>query len=101
MKQINNPMTFEQLDEKMDIARADYDKQRYQIYAEYAISRNPYEVGDVFTDHIGSIKIEKIGISIELSKCSSMKYFGVELKKDGTPKKKGAKRWAYQSNEVK
>jgi hypothetical protein len=27
-------------------------------------------------------------------------YLGLELKKDGTPKKKGEKRWAHQCNDL-
>jgi hypothetical protein len=43
---------------------------------EYALAHNSINVGDVIEDHIGRIKVEKIGF----------------------PSKKGSKRWVYQSN---
>jgi hypothetical protein len=101
MKQINNPMTDEQFRKKLKAIDDEFKKQSNAVYIEYAISRNPYEVGDVFTDHIGSIKIEKMKAAYSLNGKSCMSYFGIAVKKDGTPTKKGEKRWAYQSNEVK
>ena len=55
----------------------------------FALSNNPYKVGDIISDHIGTIKIESIGVYINglndgLPECT---YHGPELKKDLTPKK--------------
>jgi hypothetical protein len=91
-------MTKETLDNQLAQLLADYEQQKKELIKAYCIANNPYKVGDVFTDRIGSIKIEKITYSI-LSMCCV--YFGPELRKDGTPKKNGAVRCAYQDNEVK
>ena len=91
-------MTKETLDQELAQLLADYEQQKKELIKAYCIANNPYKVGDVFTDKIGSIKIEQIKYSI-LSMCCV--YFGPELKKDGTPKKNGAMRCAYQDNEVK
>ena len=91
-------MTKETLDNQLAQLFADYEQQKKELIKAYCISNNPYKVGDVFTDHMGSIKIEKITYSAH-SRCCV--YFGPELKKDGTPKKNGAVRCAYQINEVK
>lgn len=66
----------------------------------YCDANNPYKVGDVFTDHIGSVKIEKIKHYISYSNPCCV-YFGLELKKDGNPRNDLRKRDAYQCNEKK
>ena len=91
-------MTKETLDQELADLLADYEQSRKQLIKRYCIANNPYKVGDVFTDAFGSIKIGKITYSIRSMCCV---YFGPELKKDGTPKKSGAVRCAWQSNEVK
>jgi hypothetical protein len=95
-------MTKETLDNQLAQLLADYEQSRKELIKRYCIANNPYTVGDVFTDHLGSIKIEQIkysaGSTISGPKCV---YFGPELKKNGTPKLSGAKRFAYQTNEVK
>jgi hypothetical protein len=91
-------MTKETLDKQLAQLLADYEQSKKELIKAYCIANNPYKVGDVFTDKIGSIKIGKITYSLT-SRC--MVYFGPELKKNGTPKKSGAVRCAYQTNEVK
>jgi hypothetical protein len=95
-------MTKETLDQELADLLADYEQSKKQLIKRYCIANNPYKVGDVFTDRIGSIKIQvikySVGDFISGPKCV---YFGPELKKDGTPKKSGAVRCAYQKNEVK
>ena len=95
-------MTKETLDNQLAQLLADYEQQKKQLIKAYCVANNPYKVGDVFTDRIGSIKIQVIKYSaggIVGGPCCV--YFGTELKKDGTPKKSGAVRCAYQTNEVK
>ena len=91
-------MTKETLEQELAQLLADYEQSKKELIKRYCIANNLYKVGDVFTDHFGSIKIEKITYSAH-SRCCV--YFGHELKKDGTPKKSGAVRRAYQINEVK
>jgi hypothetical protein len=91
-------MTKETLDQELADLLADYEQSQKELIKRYCIANNPYKVGDVFTDHMGSINIEKITYSV-YSRCCV--YFGTELKKNGTPKKSGAVRCAWQFNEVK
>jgi hypothetical protein len=91
-------MTKETLDNQLAQLLADYEQQKKELIKSYCIANNPYKVGDVFTDHMGSIKIESITFSIRSMCCV---YFGPELKKDGTIKKSWTMRSAWQSNEVK
>lgn len=73
------------------------EKQALKLYCE---SNNPYNIGDKFTDHIGSILIERFYFSLSSHK-PLIGYYGLELKKDGTPRKDGSKRYAFLPNEVK
>ena len=70
------------------------------VIKEYCDANNPYKVGDKFTDPIGTIIIERINYCWYFS-TPCCRYFGIELKKNGSASKNGNKRTAYQSNEVK
>lgn len=93
-------MKYEQLNQKIkDINKEAQLKVNKEIKA-YCDANNPYKVGDIFTDHIGSIKIEKIGYNIDLGRYRPYcVYIGAELKKDGTPKKGDKKRLSHQIHE--
>lgn len=79
----------------------EYRKKRQELMAKFALSNNTVKKGDKFTDHIGTILVEEIKAQGSLTGLPSCIYLGVELKKDGTPKKSGEKRWAYQTNKLK
>lgn len=64
---------------------------------EFAKANNPYKIGDIVKDHIGKLKIEKISYFMFYSQPSCI-YYGVELKKDGTPCKIQSGRPVYQKN---
>lgn len=87
---------------ELETLAKEYEDKKDILHKKYAMENNSVKPGDKFTDSIGTILVEKIGIYLEYAtRTPSCRYFGVELKKDGTPKKSGEKRWAYQSNEVK
>lgn len=96
-------MNKEELRHNLDTLHKKYEADRKNILREFAYSNNPYQIGDIFIDHIGGVKIESIGISIDYvtgNAISSCIYKGIELKKDGTPMKKQTGRIAYQSNDI-
>jgi hypothetical protein len=69
------------------------------IQKEYAFSNNTVKEGDIVEDRNGKIKVEKIFYSSGyLRGFPCCVYRGVELKKDGTPTKKGDKRDVWQTN---
>lgn len=91
-------MTELELSLKINEIRTECDKAIQVAIINFCKENNPYKIGDVFTDHIGSVKIDKIGYFIsERDPCCI--YYGLELKKDGTPRKDLSRRGAYQSNE--
>lgn len=60
---------------------------------EYAQSNNPHKVGDIIHDHMGSMKIERVqivlGANVSISFNESYcRYYGIQLKKDGSPMKR-------------
>jgi hypothetical protein len=62
-----------------------------QLIREYALSNNPYKIGDIIRDHASIIKIDKIQVYLSYNEPCCV-YSGPELKKDGTsklPKKNG------------
>jgi hypothetical protein len=71
------------------------------LIKKYAFANNPVKEGEKFTDHIGTIVVEKIEVTTSLFGLPSCMYFGTVLRKDGTPTKKNEKRWAYQTNKLK
>ena len=101
LNELNNKIIVlrNQFDNEVRLLRNQFDNEVRLLKSLYCNYNNPYKVGDVFTDHIGSIIIESISDHFTGNPCCV--YYGVELKKDGTPRKDGSKRHAYQSNEKK
>jgi hypothetical protein len=83
---------------KLNQINKDYELKLKSLAKECALSNNPYKIGDVVTDHMGSIKIEQIQFTlggVNLPQCA---YTGIELTKKGEPNKRGTKRRIYQSS---
>lgn len=81
-----------------------FEKEKSKLAKRFAYSNNPYKVGDIITDNVGSIKIELIQYTKGgnfIRKYPECVFTGVELKKDLTPTKKGEKRTIYQSSIIK
>ena len=77
----------------------EFELKKQNLIRLYAQENNPYKVGDTIKDHIGSVVIEKIAYTINYSnKFPTCSYYGLELKKDLTPRKDGSKRWVAQNN---
>ncbi len=93
-------MEYNEYQQKQKALEREFQIKKSELSTAYALANNSYKIGDIFTDHIGSIRIEAIRTTIHNYKPTCI-YFGLELKKDGTPKKKGEKRDAYQINEEK
>ena len=95
--------TKEALTTKLREMEDKYQNDKRELLKKFADNNNPYSIGDVFTDHLGSIIIEKFYYHLYPYNggVPCYAYFGTELKKDGTPNKKGAKRKAFQGNDIK
>jgi len=93
-------MTKQELQNKLEELKHEYELKQKEAMRQFCDANNAYKIGDKFTDHIGSIIIEKIRYSYGGFNDPCCVYFGVELKKDGTPKKNNEKRNAWQSNDI-
>jgi hypothetical protein len=92
-------MTPEEYKQKLLELDYEFEDRKYKLQKEFALSNNPHPIGTIVTDHIGSLKIEKIRTTKTLANSlPQCVYFGIELKKDGTPMKKQTGRGAWQEN---
>lgn len=95
-------MNYEEYLEKTKQLQYDLDQKKTELMKEFVRANNPYKKGDVITDHVGTILVETMGFAwgyLGSQPCAT--YTGLELKKDGTPNKKGNKRTVWQSNIIK
>jgi hypothetical protein len=90
-------MTKEVYDKKWMEIKISFDAAKKELHREFAYANNPYKIGDIVADRIGTVKIEKIQIYLGLNPYPQCVYTGVELTKKGEPKKGGKKRSVYQS----
>lgn len=91
-------MTKEEYQDRRNQLELEYYKKKKDLANEYAKSNVPHKVGDVVEDHFGKIKIERIKFIWTANDELDYLYYGLELKKDGTPRKKQTGRSVYQSN---
>lgn len=91
-------MTQEEYLSRLGFLKKAYEVDKKNLAIEFAMSNNPYKVGDVIEDRVGKLKIGKIKVDDFLLHKPSCIYYGVELKKDGTPCKRQTGRCVYQSN---
>lgn len=94
-------MTLGEYFKSMANLEDEYKKSKAKLSREFALSNNPYKIGDMFTDHIGSIKIERIEIYFDSISIPECVYYGVESTKQGVPFKRQTNRGGYQSNDIK
>ena len=90
-------MNIDEYKEKLKFLEKEFELKKGELNKTYALMNNPYKVGDVVKDHIGSIKIETI-LTTTTNGIPCCVYYGMELKKDLTPKKNGEKRNLWQVN---
>lgn len=92
-------MTLKKYFERMKKLENEFKIKKFDLIKECVEENNSYKVGDIITDHIGSIEIEKVSCALPSGyELPCAKYYGIELKKNLEPKKKGAKRQVWQKN---
>ncbi len=74
----------------------------FQLKKKYAMANSSVQVGDMVTDHMGSVKVERIKIhtGYHVDDLPSCVYYGPCYTKSGRPFKSGERRGAYQANLV-
>lgn len=93
-------MTPEEYKSQLNELKKEANQKELELAKTYAFKNNTYEKGDIVTDHIGSVLIVdmKLFIGNRYIDMPSLIYKGIELKKDGKPKKGNPMRDLYQIN---
>jgi len=91
-------MTHDEYKEKLKQLEEAYQKEKKQLAVKYAMSNNTVKIGDVITDHIGSIIVDKINVGGYSWRGVECVYEGFELTKRGRPFKNKRRRVVWQSN---
>lgn len=91
-------MTKEEYDQALKGLKESYDQKKTELMKDYARSNCPYSVGDILKDHIGIIRVERIGYYLtEPPQCM---FYGTELTVKLVPNKKHTRREMYQKNVI-
>lgn len=90
-------MEFEELKAKLAGIEEMANVRKKDAIREYCLVNNTVKIGDIVTDHLGSVKVERILVEYSLTRPQCV-YVGSELKKDLTPRKDGSKRNVYAQN---
>ena len=79
-------MTAKELQEKCMALQRECNDKQMELRKQYANEHNPVKVGDIVTDHYHTIRVEKM--SMYGYPLPYIKYTGIELTKQGEPKKR-------------
>jgi hypothetical protein len=92
-------MTQEDFKTRLADINAKYEQEKKYLYSQYAHENNTVNVDDIVEDHIGCGRVLKMKTTFAtFDKYPSLVYECIEVKKDGTPKKKNIFRQVYQVN---
>lgn len=91
-------MTKEEYLDKLNALEKEMQCKKSQIGMEYALSNNPVKIGDLITDHMVTIKVEKIIPYMSYGSLPKCQYKGRRYTKKGVPAKSEEIETVYQSN---
>jgi hypothetical protein len=91
-------MTREEYDRALMDIDANATSARNQLAIDYCLEHNTVKLGDFFTDHNGTIKVEAVSVCVANLCCV---YYGPGYTKKLKPKKNTDQVKAWQCNEVK
>lgn len=94
-------MTLEEYKNRLAELTKEFNRRKNTIAREYAISNNPYKVGDILQDHCQIIKVEQIKWAFNFKGDSQCVYYGTHLTQKLEPKKKQDNSCMYQDNVIR
>lgn len=100
-KKQNKAMTQEEYHTHLISIEREYNNKILLLKRKYAMSNNPYKVGDIIQDNVGKLRIDRIGFTSNSFTEPSCVYYGVYINEDGTPCKRQINRPILQSNILK
>ena len=81
-------MTKEEYESRLAALEKEYKAKCDELARIYAISNNPYKIGDILQDHYQIIKVERIGWARNYHGMPECWYRGTQLTKKLEPKKR-------------
>lgn len=81
-------MTKEEYESGLAALEREYKAKCNELARNYAMSNNPYNIGDILQDHYQIIKVERIGWGHNLRGLPECWYRGTQLTKKLEPKKR-------------
>ena len=93
-------MTTQEYKDEINKIEVERSRKIRELIEVCAFSNNKVNVGDIFKDHIGYVRVEKIRATLSSIGEPTCIYFGACLKTNFAPFKSGEKRDAYQCNAV-
>lgn len=97
IRKMSNKEDLKQYEEALNKIDKTAAAKKKHLAKEYALSHNPIKKGDIITDHIGSIRVDKL-VEILYFTPPSCIYDGVQVTKTGKPYKSGKRRSVCQEN---
>ncbi len=91
-------MNFETYKKKITDLNIEVNNKKRELKMKYALSHSTVKIGDMITDHLGSIIVESI--LLNNANEPSCIYKGINLLKSGKVSKRQKKRYLYQVNLV-
>lgn len=88
--------------EKLSMMRIRHREEMRELQREYAMAQSPFKVGDLVTDHIGTVKVDYIDFDVaDMGRRVRCVYVGPCYTKQGKPFKSGERRPVFQQNILK
>jgi len=91
-------MTIEDYKKELEVLKQQFEENKRSLIVRYCRANIKYQVGEIVTDHIGSIRVENHAFYIDYDGNPAVNYKGVELKKDLKPFKRASVRTVCQNN---
>ena len=84
-------MTLEEYKENLKHLNEKFNKDKRDLDTQYALSNKRFLKGDIIKNHNYTILIDEYKLGRDFNGIPYMVYYGLELKKDLTPKKNGSR----------
>lgn len=91
-------MNFSEYKSKLNKLKLEFASAKNKLHTQYALSQNKIKIGDLITDHIGSIEVQDFSFYINYNDIPSIKYVGVMFTKKGNKYKSGERRVVFKEN---
>ena len=93
-------MEKEEYDIKLKELKDEFKKKETALIIECGLSQKKFDVGDIITNNIYTIKVDSVRVHMGFEKYPMPVYHGVELTKALVPKKNGGRGAIYGNDDV-